>query len=289
MNSRMMTPEQRYLFDMTGYLHIEGAVTGENLKDVQEAANQYIYCHPNDRSPGFGPRGEELSVEELGNRPLIRYQHGFAFDRCLEALTTHPAIWPILKELTANMPRLVSGTLSYEQHNPDRQQVEKNPAGLHCAREGRYWYTRYQVKDGYIFCNDLVFFFYLTDVNPGDGGLIVIPGSHKSEFERPDELLKPGPDGIDPAPDTVFTNLTPKAGDFLCISELLTHGVLQWKPKDRSRQFLILRYRPQYEGKVSLPQVIIDRLTPETQELVASASYGRIKEIAEHDVVTLSA
>lgn len=289
MNSRMMTPEQRYLFDMTGYLHIEGAVTGENLKDVQEAANQYIYCHPNDRPPGFGPRGEELSVEELGNRPLIRYQHGFAFDRCLEALTTHPAIWPILKELTANMPRLVSGTLSYEQHNPDRQQVEKNPAGLHCAREGRYWYTRYQVKDGYIFCNDLVFFFYLTDVNPGDGGLIVIPGSHKSEFERPDELLKPGPDGIDPAPDTVFTNLTPKAGDFLCISELLTHGVLQWKPKDRSRQFLILRYRPQYEGKVSLPQVIIDRLTPETQELVASASYGRIKEIAEHDVVTLSA
>ena len=173
-----MTPEQRYLFDMTGYLHIEGAVTGENLKDVQEVANQYIYCHPNDRPPGFGPRGEELSVEELGDRPLIRYQHGFAFDRCLEALTTHPAIWPILKELTANMPRLVSGTLSYEQHNPDRQQVEKNPAGLHCAREGRYWYTRYQVKDGYIFCNDLVFFFYLTDVNPGDGGLIVIPGSH---------------------------------------------------------------------------------------------------------------
>ena len=37
-----MTPEQRYLFDMTGYLHIEGAVTGENLKNVQEAANQYI-------------------------------------------------------------------------------------------------------------------------------------------------------------------------------------------------------------------------------------------------------
>ena len=285
----MMTPEQRYLLDMTGYLHIEGAVTGENLKDVQEAANQYIYCHPNDRPPGFGPRGEELSVEELGDRPLIRYHHGFAFDRCLEALTSHPAIWPILKELTANMPRLVSGTLSYEQHNPDRQQVEKNPAGLHCAREGRYWYTRYQVKNGYIFCNDLVFFFYLTDVNPGDGGLIVIPGSHKSEFERPDELLKPGPDGIDPAPDTVFTNLTPKAGDFLCISELQTHGVLQWKPKDRSRQFLILRYRPQYEGKVSLPQVIIDRLTPETQELVASASYGRIKEIAEHDVGTLSA
>ena len=128
----------------------------------------------------------------------------------------------------------------------------------------------------------------MTDVNPGDGGLIVIPGSHKSEFERPDELLNPGSDGIDPEPDPVFTNLTPKAGDFLCISELLTHGVLRWKPKDRSRQFLILRYRPQYEGKTSLPQVIIDRLAQETQELVASASYGSIKEIVEQDVITLS-
>ena len=27
-----MTPEQRYLFDVTGYLHIKGAVKGEALK-----------------------------------------------------------------------------------------------------------------------------------------------------------------------------------------------------------------------------------------------------------------
>jgi ectoine hydroxylase-related dioxygenase (phytanoyl-CoA dioxygenase family) len=200
----------------------------------------------------------------------------------------HPAIWPLVKELTADMPRFVSGTLSYEQHNPDRQQVEKNPAGLHCAREGRYWYTRYQVKDGRIFCNDLVFFFYLTDVNPGDGGLIVIPGSHKSQFERPDELLTPRPDGIDPEPDLVFTNLTPKAGDFLCISELLTHGALNWKPTDRSREMLILRYCPQYEGKASLPQEVIDRLSPETQELVSSAPYGQIKDIISQDPIALT-
>ena len=287
-SSDMMNHEQRYLFDMTGYLHIEGAVTGEKLKSVQEAAKRYIYCHPNERPPGFEPRGQELSVEELGNHPLIRYQHGFAFDRCLEELTVNPSIWPILKELTSDMPRLVSGTLSYEQYNPDREPVEKNPAGLHCAREGRYWYTRYEVKDGQIFCNDLVFFFYLTDVKPGDGGLIVIPGSHKSEFDRPEELLKPGTDGIDPESNPVFTNLTPKAGDFLCISELLTHGVLRWKPKDRSRQFLILRYRPQYEGKVSLPQMIIDRLTPEIQELVSAASYGHTKEIVKQDAITLN-
>ena len=44
-----MTPEQRYLFDITGYLHIKEAVTGENLEKVQEAATRYIYCHPDER------------------------------------------------------------------------------------------------------------------------------------------------------------------------------------------------------------------------------------------------
>ena len=98
----------------------------------------------------------------------------------------------------------------------------------------------------------------------------------------------PGADGIDPEPDPVFTNLTPKAGDFLCMSELVTHGVLRWKPTDRSRQMLILRYRPQYEGNVSMPQEIIDRLSPETQELVSTASYGHIKDIINQNPATLS-
>ena len=52
---------------------------------------------------------------------------------------------------------------------------------------------------------------------------------------------------------------------------------------------LILRYRPQYEGNVSLPQEIIDRLSPETQELVSTASYGHIKDIINQDPVKLSA
>ena len=34
-----MTPEQRYLFDVTGYLHIKGAVTGDALKAAQAAVN----------------------------------------------------------------------------------------------------------------------------------------------------------------------------------------------------------------------------------------------------------
>lgn len=279
-----MTQKQRYLFDVTGYLHIKNAVTGEALKAAQEAVDRYIHMPLNERLEGFTTRPRDLEPGKGG-----RYEHGFAFDRSLEAMTVHPAIWSLIKEFTFDMPRFVSGTLTLEQHNPERQPMGTNPAGLHCAREGRHWLTRYEIKDNRIYCNDFVAFFYLTDVHPGDGGLIAIPGSHKSKFERPEDLLTPGPDGIDPEPNPVFTNITPKAGDFVVISELLTHGVLRWKPKDRDRRFLILRYRPQYEGKVGLPEAIVNRLSPEVQELTKTASYGHIKEIAKQDVVQLTA
>ena len=129
----------------------------------------------------------------------------------------------------------------------------------------------------------------MTDVEPGDGGLIVIPGSYKGEFARPDDLLSSDEEGLDAVQDPVFTNLIPKAGDFLVISELLTQGVLRWRRKDKDRRFLVLRYVPQYEGKMSLPEAILELLVPETQELVSSVGYGHQKEITQQDVVTLSA
>ena len=120
-------------------------------------------------------------------------------------------------------------------------------------------------------------------------GLIVIPGSHKSAFDRPKQLLTlDETDGVDPIDDPVFVNITPQAGDIVVISELLTHGVLRWKPKDRDRRFLVLRYFPQYTGTHNLPQPVLDRLSPETLELVASEPYGHIKEIVKQDAVTLT-
>ena len=121
---------------------------------------------------------------------------------------------------------------------------------------------------------------------PGDGGLIVIPGSHKSEFARPKELLTlDEADGIDPLDDPVFVNITPKAGDIVIFRTDARCAALE---EDRDRRFLVLRYFPQFSGRHSFPQPILDRLSPETLELVESAGYGHIKEIVKQDAVTLT-
>ena len=273
-----MTEKQRYLFDTTGYLHLKSVLTSEILRVAQEAVNRYINTPVDQMPDGFG-------FTEL-------YQNGFAFDKSLEALTMHPVTWPIIKELLADKPRFVRGSLKCDMYG-NWQQVEKsvsNPGGLHCARDdyGRYS-TRYETKDGRIYCDDLVAFFYFTDVFPGDGGLIVIPGSHKSEFERPRNLLTlDDTDGIDPEPHSVFTNITPRAGDVVLISELLTHGVLRWRPTERDRRLLVLRYKPQYMGKSLFSPAILDKLSAETLELISSAPYHHIKDIVKRDVVTLT-
>ena len=143
-------------------------------------------------------------------------------------------------------------------------------------------------QDGKIYCNFFVVFFYLTDVFPGDGGLIVIPGSHKSKFERPKDLFYQDiydNDGYvaDFAPPGV-TNIIPRAGDVAIISELLTHRALSWRLTNRDRRFLILRCMPQYSAYSSFgsfPDEIKARLSPETLELLEAASYKHVKKIVE--------
>ncbi len=168
-------------------------------------------------------------------------------------------------------------------------------------KKGQPGWRRSFVKDGKIYNNDLVFFFYLSDVFPGDGGLIVVPGSHKANVPRANHYFYPQSYTADggynddyfstEVPEGV-TNFTPRAGDVVVMSEHLTHGALSWVPQDRDRRFLTLRYMQQHESvRGSLDCFSPDvkaRLAPETLELAAPASFGHTKEIVKREVVALS-
>lgn len=79
----------------------------------------------------------------------------------------------------------------------------------------------------------------MSDVNEGDGGLLVIEGSHKAAFERPASLFAPFGGG-NPVPGDQVTgvpwdtraasglkNVAPvRAGDVVIMPEALTHAVM---------------------------------------------------------------
>ena len=261
-----MTPKQKYLLDLNGYLHIPAVLTSNQLKTAQLAVDRCIDT-PEDK---------------------LTTGRNFAFDKSLETLALHPKTFSIIKALTDNKPRLNRGTLAINTHEQNKI------TQLHCAREDCGWQTRrYLVKNGQIFCNDIVVFFYFTDVLPGDGGLVVLPGSHKSEFERPTDLFFPDLNDTKPKLHPALKNITPKAGDAIILTELTTHGVLVWLPKDRDRRFLILRYKTQYfqderGHKQPFSDEIIAKLSEETKELVEFADYEHTKKIVQREQITFS-
>ena len=256
-----MNEEQRYLFDLFGFLHLKAVLTPEQLSAATAAADRYIDGAAEDRPPEFKANGKG-------------HAHGFAFDRALEQLVFLPAVWPIVLELTNGKPMLASGTLMV-----DDPTIPSEAGPLHCARDDYgFESARYEVRHDRIYCDDFVVFPYLDDVHPGDGGLLVLPGSHKSEFDRPRHLFSNGliedevPQGI--------LNITPAAGDAIVMPECMTHGILPWKPTDRRRRMLVLRYRPHHRQAGPIPDAVIQRLAPETRELVESAHYTHRKDIA---------
>ena len=108
-------------------------------------------------------------------------------------------------------------------------------------------------------------------------------------FDRPSSLFNNGAITDGANLPTGVVNVTLKAGDAVVMTEMLAHGTLQWKPKDRLRRILVLRYRPQFKGQPSVvTEPIRNRLSPEIQELMAHAHYTYVKEVVKKEEVRLS-
>ena len=267
-----MTPEQRYLLDLQGYLHLPGALSGAELTAAQDAVQRMQQTPPDKLPPGIDRRG-------------LNFSNGFSFDPALERLALHPSTWPIVRELTADRPRLASGTLRINTSE------DRNFFGFHCAlaSPGQIDWPRYDVREGRLFCDMFVIFFYFDDVHEGDGGLVVIPGSHKTQIERPESLFQPASPEADPETHPAFTNVLAKAGDAIVLTELTVHGALTWKPADRNRAFVMMRYAPQYVGSTDgnlpfpIPAEVTSRLLPQTQELIEFTNRDVVKEIVGSD------
>ncbi len=119
-------------------------------------------------------------------------------------------------------------------------------------------------------CGQVNILIALTDIGPGDGGTMIIPGSHKANFEHPDvasHRMSPGAsvDGIEGA-EEIYMN----AGDALLFVDTLSHGSAK-RVNDGIRRVLIYRYGPSYGifrfGYEPSPE-LLERLTPEQRQIV---------------------
>jgi len=208
-----MNDEQLYLFDLQGYLVIEGILTQEEVSEL----NCLISTQK------LPPPSESIESQRFGG--FLSWAEPF------RSLLDHPQILPHLDVLLGDGFRLDH---YYGIH------MAKDTAGLRLHGGG----TPYEADEYYVFRKQMhnglsVVSWALTDAATGQGGFACIPGSHKANYPCPPDIRNFERE------HGCVVEVPMQAGDVVIFTEALTHGTHPWKaPHDR--RSLLYKYAPKH-------------------------------------------
>lgn len=259
--------EDRFLFDLQGFLVLRGVIDrglcDELLRTVirlegEDFPDAWWHARPAERR---GSRTKGLGQQQVRLNGLPR------LDPVFDELIAHPAVLPYLREFQGD-PQLVN-TWSISKSAGCR------PGAWHHGIPPE----EYAARDGVIRSPMLNVVTMLTPNAPGDGCLIVQPGSHKKNFTLPWERYASL--GVE-APGAV--EVTGEPGDVVLFSEALSHnGGAKTTDSRRTNLYYnhmhahrsVLMYDPINAHHYWLPPEVRDRFTPERRELTRWMEYAR--------------
>lgn len=169
---------------------------------------------------------------------------------------TELADHPVLRQYVAD---LSFGDATVDEQPHFLEEVDA-PLQLEGGNEPRLWSRAYQHRNGTRYCHGVRAVLALSDVNEGDGGIVLVPGSHRSDLETPSDL-RDGTDDMGLVEQPVL-----RAGDILLCAETVLHGMLPWKGNGPQRlltcTFISDIVKPSVDLKRETPGWI-DEMTPE--------------------------
>ncbi|WP_331744099.1 phytanoyl-CoA dioxygenase family protein [Kitasatospora sp. NBC_01300] len=216
-----MDEEQKYLFDLRGYLVLEDILSAQELASVNAALD------------GHGLWDGENKLDY----PLLKRYNPFIANagplhttpRPVRDLISNQKVLPHLEEVLGPDLRYDEGQVLYARKG----------AGALILHNGNtpweYPPLTYQVRDGRIYGGHLIVAFCLTDALADQGGFAVVPGSHKSAFEIPEDFQTWQKVG-----DWV-SRVPVRAGSVVLFADTATHGSWPWAA-DFERRVVFCRY-----------------------------------------------
>ena len=177
-----MSPEEKYLYDLRGYLVLEQALAPELVDRLNQTVDE------------LESLGDEAETTRGAKRPYVRpdnvyaqmgsggglsdyYCNVLSYGDVFEELIDLPTTLPYVEEMIGVPCRLDAASF-----------MSRTRAGafrFHHGGAELLPYSEYAVEDGHFQCVSVKISFALTDVGVEDGCLAVIPGSHKSNFANP--------------------------------------------------------------------------------------------------------
>lgn len=250
----MPTEMEEYLFDLRGYVMIENAVSADHVKEMNGILDTYLDLEP-DTWRGW--------VRRSAGHPVRHLHQVFEMGEPFEQLIDHPA-W------IDHMNRFVGGDdgLFIDESFADIRS-KSAATRLHSGAHKRRIRTQYRYHDNAFRCGQINILLALTDIGPGDGATMVVPGSHKSNLIHPafnDAVAgKKSMEDVEGAIEVSY-----KAGDALLFVDCCAHGSAE-RVNEGERRVLIIRYGPHWGtdryGLMPSPE-LLDRLPPERRKVI---------------------
>ncbi|MYC96590.1 MAG: phytanoyl-CoA dioxygenase family protein [Caldilineaceae bacterium SB0661_bin_32] len=207
-----MNEEERYLFDLRGYLVIEEVLSPGEVENLNRLID--------------GQGLPEPQLDTMG----ARFGGFLGWDEAFCSLLDHERIMPYLKTILGDGFRLDHYYGIYMRAGTEQLR-------LHGGATPYDPPEFYHYNNGQMFNGLTVVSWNLTATGPGLGGFCAVPGSHKANF--------PCPDGIRTAHDAHEAVAIPDApaGSVVIFTEALTHGTVAWSAEFHRRS-LLYKYSP---------------------------------------------
>ena len=223
-----MDTHEKYFFDVNGYLVVEAILTPEQVAALNEAID-----HNPDK---IRLRKGDLSLSH--DAPALTGTHGRGD---IGGILAWPEPWcQPFRDLLSHPPalrymlELIGNGFRYGNANGISMTAGAEGCILHGGGVDANQH-RYRYQNGTMWNNLMGVCYQLADINPGDGGFVCIPGSHKANFDCPEDVQLLERD------IGCFKHLPMKAGAALIFTEALTHGTLPWQGA-HERRTLLYRY-----------------------------------------------
>ena len=226
-----MNEDEKYLLDINGYLVVEQVLTPDEVALCNGAIDHHA-DQIHERTGELSLSSDSKTLKGLHGRGDMGGMFTWEKPYCnpfLEMLV-HPRIVPYLNTILGKGFRM--------DHHPGLITMEEGGEGhtFHGSSGPGFDPNQYYIyKNGEIHCGLTVVAWQLSDTNPGDGGLCLIPGSHKGNFACPPAMKKYE------KYQEFIKQITCRAGDVVIFTEATTHGTLPWKAKHQRRS-LLYRY-----------------------------------------------
>ena len=254
-----------YLFDLRGYLVLEDALTAAEVDELNACLDDIPKLAPGEWH-GY-VAGHSYGDVTSG----VNYQQIYEAGEPFEKLIDHPSWYEKVKHF-------VGGQATFDSHH-GRLFIDEcfanfrepgEAIGIHSGGHHTVKRNQYRVRNGRFMCGQVNILLALTDIGPGDGGTMLIPGSHKQNFPHPherDHTMRQGAsvDGIDAAIEVYL-----KKGDAALFVDTLAHGSAK-RVNEGTRRVAVYRYGPSWgnfrHGYEASPDLLA-RLTPERCRVV---------------------